>query len=350
MKYIDEKALKWAQNILNAEASSLAVAPKGDRNNQLNKVAFKLGQLEGAGLLSQHEVEASLLDACAQNGLLYEVDGEKAVRQSMQSGLNTGRAQPRFYAPSKNFGSWVQPSENIIYKYYDAQGKLIAEKERRIDRNGSKSYIWRRPLPERQEYAMSLKKGVYCQKFDGNPNWYPFKNEQDHQKFNSKPTLDLPELKINVPYQLGSLLKAAQENGIVCVTEGEKDVATIENHLKLSAVCGPNGCNTWNAEMAKYFHGVGEVIVFTDNDPSGKEYGQKVIGSLRAIVPIIKLIELPRLPAGGDITDWLEQGIGSLEELQELMQNAPNLCEKQAIASRDSDSPYSTFQLVVQLQ
>lgn len=71
-----------------------ALGPGGERNWRLNKAAYKLGGLVGAGLLDAAEVRAALFDAAGANGHLAK-HGERRTYRSIDSGLEDGQKRPR---------------------------------------------------------------------------------------------------------------------------------------------------------------------------------------------------------------------------------------------------------------
>lgn len=83
---------KWALAALEAESAAVRTAPAGARNHTLNRAAYKLGQLVGAGRLNRGEVETVLLAAADS---LSRDDGETTVVRTIRSGLNAGIANPR---------------------------------------------------------------------------------------------------------------------------------------------------------------------------------------------------------------------------------------------------------------
>lgn len=83
---------KWARAALDAECAAVRTAPAGSRNHTLNRAAFKLGQLVGAGKLKQADVEAALERAAAP---LADEDGPTTVLRTIASGLTAGIANPR---------------------------------------------------------------------------------------------------------------------------------------------------------------------------------------------------------------------------------------------------------------
>jgi Bifunctional DNA primase/polymerase, N-terminal len=80
---------RYATAALDAEAGRVARAPVGTRNDTLNRAAFALGRLVGAGLLGAADVARELEDAARFAGL-----GRVETRRTIRSGLTAGRRQP----------------------------------------------------------------------------------------------------------------------------------------------------------------------------------------------------------------------------------------------------------------
>ena len=80
---------RYAQAALTAEADRVARAPVGARNDTLNRAAFALGRLVGAGLLDPTEVVRELSAAAQFAGL-----GRAESRGTIRSGLTAGRRAP----------------------------------------------------------------------------------------------------------------------------------------------------------------------------------------------------------------------------------------------------------------
>lgn len=85
---------KYAARALDAEFDRVSQAGSGTRNHTLNAAAFSLGQLVGAGLLTEALVLRTLQTAASNCGLTSE-DGPQAVDATIMSGLRAGIAKPR---------------------------------------------------------------------------------------------------------------------------------------------------------------------------------------------------------------------------------------------------------------
>ena len=80
----------WARTAQILETDQVRRAPEGQRNATLNRSAFCLGQIAGAGLLNEHSVAAGLVEAGVHVGL-----GEMEARRTVASGMRAGMAHPR---------------------------------------------------------------------------------------------------------------------------------------------------------------------------------------------------------------------------------------------------------------
>src|SRR5262249_4041571 len=74
-------------------ADELAHTAPGERNDTLNKKAFRLGTMVARGWISADEVADALLAAADACGL-HQDDGEQRTRNTIESGLNGGRKSP----------------------------------------------------------------------------------------------------------------------------------------------------------------------------------------------------------------------------------------------------------------
>lgn len=73
-----------------AEVAKLQAAPRGERNQQAFKSAAALGELVGAGVLSEDAARECLLEAATAAGLPW-----REAHDAVKSGLRRGRSKPR---------------------------------------------------------------------------------------------------------------------------------------------------------------------------------------------------------------------------------------------------------------
>lgn len=124
-----------------------------------------------------------------------------------------------------------------------------------------------------------------------------------------------------VPYRLTELTAAIEQDQIIFIVEGEKDVESLNKH-GLVATCNSGGAKKWTELHSQYFPAGCRVAILPDNDEPGREHGQIVAAQLHKRGCIVKVISLPELPPKGDVSDWLGAG-HTQDELSQLVGNAP---------------------------
>ncbi|KAF1084852.1 hypothetical protein SPSYN_02022 [Sporotomaculum syntrophicum] len=124
-----------------------------------------------------------------------------------------------------------------------------------------------------------------------------------------------------VPYRLPELLEAIENNEIIFIVEGEKDVLSLTT-VGLTATCNHGGAGKWKASHSKYFKAGARVAILPDNDDPGRDHAQKVARQLYDNGCKVKVIKLPGLPPKGDVTDWLNCG-GTQDKLLHIVRDAP---------------------------
>jgi hypothetical protein len=119
-----------------------------------------------------------------------------------------------------------------------------------------------------------------------------------------------------VLYRLPELL-ASDASATVFVCEGEKDVdALIERGLV--ATTNPFGAKKWRDEYNEHLRGR-HVAILPDNDEAGQKHAEQVSKSLSGVAASVRVVTLPGLCKGGDVSDWLTAS-NTVEQLMELVQ------------------------------
>jgi AAA domain/Bifunctional DNA primase/polymerase, N-terminal len=88
-----ERERAYAQAALEGSAGELAQAAPGERNDTLNKKAFRLGTMAARGWISPEEVTDALVAAADACGLNQD-DGVELTRKTIRSGLERGKKSP----------------------------------------------------------------------------------------------------------------------------------------------------------------------------------------------------------------------------------------------------------------
>lgn len=109
-----------------------------------------------------------------------------------------------------------------------------------------------------------------------------------------------------VPFKLPEIIEAIGLGRTVYVTEGEK--AALALWAKgLPATCSSGGAGKWPEHHAQWFKGA-TVVVLPDHDGPGRKHGEQVLTNLLPVAASVRVVNLPGLPAGGDVVDWLLAG------------------------------------------
>jgi len=97
-----ERKKAYAQSAIDAERGKIAMAPQGQRNNQLFKSAAALYELVAGGLLDGMTVKDALFAAAIAAGLDKDPGcGDKGILQTIESGKKHGLEKPRQLPPPK---------------------------------------------------------------------------------------------------------------------------------------------------------------------------------------------------------------------------------------------------------
>ena len=92
------------------------------------------------------------------------------------------------------------------------------------------------------------------------------------------------------------------------------------NKLGVVATCNAGGAGWWRPEYAEHFRGR-LVVILPDNDAVGRKHAQQVAASLQGVAATVKIVDLPGVPAKGDVSDWLDAG-GTEDGLLDLVKAA----------------------------
>lgn len=168
------------------------------------------------------------------------------------------------------------PSKQIVatYDYFDAEGTMLYQ----AVRYSPKDFRQRRP--------------------DGKGGWI----------------WDMQGVQ-RVPYRLPELLSADKKR-LRFIVEGERDVETLEHHGML-ATTNSGGAGKWLPEYSQSLRD-SDVVLLPDNDAAGRTHAAQVAATLTGVAHTWRIIDLPHLPARGDVTDWLSNG-GTPDILRDLI-------------------------------
>lgn len=121
-----------------------------------------------------------------------------------------------------------------------------------------------------------------------------------------------------IPYNLPAML--AKPTHTVIIVEGEKDADNLTAAGLLSTT-NSGGSKKFPDDLCQHFTGR-NVVILPDNDEPGRAHASLVAAKLSRIAASVRVVELPGLPAKGDVSDWLAAG-GTADQLRALCKAAP---------------------------
>jgi hypothetical protein len=109
-----------------------------------------------------------------------------------------------------------------------------------------------------------------------------------------------------VLYGLPELIDGVRSGKTVYHVEGPKDVETARERLGVVATTS-GSTSSWRPEFKSFYTGA-DVVVVPDNDGPGHKYADAVAQDLLQVAKGVKVVHLPGLAHGEDLTDWLAAG------------------------------------------
>lgn len=142
-----------------------------------------------------------------------------------------------------------------------------------------------------------------------------------------------------VPYRLTAVLEAVRDGREVWITEGEKDVHSLERE-GVVATCNPGGAGKWREEYNEFFREA-TVTIAVDRDEPGRAHARAVREALAGVAAYVRTVEALE---GKDVSDHLAAGRG-LHEMAQTWESeetarvelAPDLWEFIATADEAHD-------------
>ena len=129
-----------------------------------------------------------------------------------------------------------------------------------------------------------------------------------------------------VLYRLPEVTTAIAEGRTIFVCEGEKDCDRLAKSelvatTNIEGAAQPQQRAKWRKEYTEQLAGAALVILLPDNDGPGRAHMETIAAHLASQVGEVRVLELPGLPAKGDVSDWLNQG-HTVDELKALARSA----------------------------
>jgi hypothetical protein len=141
-----------------------------------------------------------------------------------------------------------------------------------------------------------------------------------------------------VPYRLPDILKYPDATTFIC--EGEKDANRVAE-LELTATTAASG--EWTPGMIQLLAGR-DILILEDNDKTGRQKASDLATKLHGIAKSVRIVALPGLAEGGDVSDYLDAGHSKDELIEQCF--ATPVIETVKPAATESPTPTTRFKLV----
>jgi putative DNA primase/helicase len=204
--------------------------------------------------------------------------------------------------------------------------------------------LWREPEPERNGGGIKRKIVASYNYRDASGNLHYQVVRFDPKDFRQRRPNGAPDAWLwnmtgvePLPYRLPEMM--AYPVATVFIVEGEKDVDNF-GELGLIATCNHGGAGKWRSEISRHLTGR-DIVILPDNDEPGRAHASDVAAKLAGIAAQVRILELPGLPAKGDVSDWIAAG-GTAGELERLASAARPNGKDAANVQRKTNLPIIT--------
>jgi len=137
-----------------------------------------------------------------------------------------------------------------------------------------------------------------------------------------------------VPYRLSLMLTAIKEGKEILILEGEKDCDNAEN-IGLTATTFAGGAGKWREEYSKWFQDA-KVICLPDNDDAGRKGMRLIASEIVKVAEFVSWLELPDIPAKGDLSDWLKINGNNIEKFSSLVRQSSSIWKSELVKDDDN--------------
>lgn len=126
-----------------------------------------------------------------------------------------------------------------------------------------------------------------------------------------------------VLYRLSEVARGVEECEFIYIVEGERDADNVSK-LGLVATTNSGGPGRWRKEYSSFLKGA-LVFILPDNDEKGRDHAQEVARALHGVATGVWIVELPDLPKGGDVSDWVRRRKSEGADNEEIRQELEEL-------------------------
>jgi len=137
-----------------------------------------------------------------------------------------------------------------------------------------------------------------------------------------------------IPYRLPQMLAGIKKGREILILEGEKDCDNAEK-FGLVATTFAGGTGKWLEEYSKWFQEA-KVICLPDNDDAGRKGMRLIASEIVKVAESVSWLELPDIPAKGDLSDWLKIDGNNIEKFSSLVRQSSSIWKSELVKDDDN--------------
>ena len=285
---------------------------RGLRNAAINRGAFKIGGLVGAGALSESTAREGLLSAARTNGYVAD-HGERSSLDVIEHGLKAGIASPREIngkthtpRPNSQHAEIISSSSTGSLPPRTTPNKYGKPKFCRWEDDGppQRDDELRRHVYRREGMPVRIK--IKSSQGDGGSfvNWYRVRDGSTVGWQPKQPSGYQP-----APYVSAAIdpFDPELKDDQILWPEGERDVDTLSK-LNLPAFTFGGAGDGLPDGIEQYLAGR-HLVILADNDDPGRAHAEKKAERAHAAgAASIRIIHFPELPPKADVSDFINGG------------------------------------------
>ncbi|MBI3653688.1 MAG: hypothetical protein HY231_21865 [Acidobacteria bacterium] len=293
----------------NSQRIILAASDSFSERGLPNLVQFILGKVKGAKRTTNgYTFRCPAHDDKRSSAAIYTKSDGVALKcyagcttEQVCDALGISKSDLRVKKPS-----YYSSSQTVAnYRYFDEAGKLLYEHRKLLAADGKKTFLYCRK-DANGHTLWTLYGGWFELK---GRNWKRIEGVSDPDKQPNPSARWFDEAK-RVLYRRGNLQKATP-GSLVLYCEGEKDVESAEALGFVATTAGSS--SDWRTEFADCLAGF-DLVIIPDQDDAGRRCAAKVARDCYGKAARVRVLELPGLEQGGDLSDWIKTG-GTREKL-----------------------------------
>lgn len=138
-----------------------------------------------------------------------------------------------------------------------------------------------------------------------------------------------------VIYNLLAVKLGIHNDQIIYFVEGEKDADNLIKEGLIATTMSGGSNSKWQPQYTETLKDA-MVVLIPDNDEAGKKWANNVGNMLYGWTRMLKVVGLPDIKEGGDVTDWLQDN--TIKDLEYLVLTTPDFIPEGAVTREEHEA------------